>query len=70
VAGEDGNGVEAVRLASELEPDVATMDLDMPVMGGVKAIAELCAGGCMPIIVVSGSTSSYDLAAALEAGAR
>ena len=37
VAGEAANGVEALRLAHELEPDVVLMDLLMPVMDGIAA---------------------------------
>lgn len=37
VVGEAANGVEALRLARELEPDVVLMDLLMPVMDGVAA---------------------------------
>ena len=41
VAGEAGNGAEAVRLAAELEPDLVIMDLNMPVMSGVEATREI-----------------------------
>jgi NarL family two-component system response regulator LiaR len=37
VVGEAANGVEALRLARELEPDVVLMDLLMPVMDGIAA---------------------------------
>jgi NarL family two-component system response regulator LiaR len=37
IAGEANSGEEAVRLASELAPDVVLMDLVMPGMGGVEA---------------------------------
>ena len=41
VIGEAANGVQAVTLACALEPDVILMDLRMPEMDGVAAIAEL-----------------------------
>jgi NarL family two-component system response regulator LiaR len=37
VVGEAKNGVEALRLARELKPDVVLMDLLMPVMDGIAA---------------------------------
>lgn len=41
VVGEAGNGAEAVRLASELRPDLVIMDLTMPVMNGIDATREI-----------------------------
>ena len=38
VAGEAGNGREAVEKAQELQPDVILMDLMMPEMNGIEAI--------------------------------
>jgi DNA-binding NarL/FixJ family response regulator len=37
VAGEAGDGEEAIALAAELEPDVVLMDLKMPRLGGIPA---------------------------------
>ena len=37
VVGEAGNGQEAVQLAQTLRPDVAIMDVNMPVMDGIEA---------------------------------
>ncbi|GAB4492962.1 MAG: response regulator transcription factor [Anaerolineales bacterium] len=41
VVGEAENGEEAIRLTRELSPDVVLMDLLMPVMDGVTAIAHI-----------------------------
>lgn len=37
VVGEAGDGVEAVKKAVELAPDIVLMDINMPVMDGVRA---------------------------------
>ena len=41
VAGEAANGEEAVALYSQLKPDLVTMDLVMPVMGGLEALRKI-----------------------------
>ena len=41
VIGEAENGEEAIRLTRELNPDVVLMDLLMPVMDGITAIAHI-----------------------------
>jgi CheY-like chemotaxis protein len=70
VVGEAANGAEGVALAAELAPDLVTLDLEMPVLNGVGATERICAAGCPPIVIVSGSASSELIGRALAAGAR
>lgn len=41
VVGEASNGQEALDMASNMQPDVAIMDVSMPIMNGVEAAQEL-----------------------------
>jgi two-component system response regulator NreC len=41
VAGEAGDGQELVRIATELQPDIAVLDIGMPLMNGLVAAREL-----------------------------
>jgi two-component system chemotaxis response regulator CheY len=41
VVGEAASGVEAVDLYKELMPDLVTMDIVMPDMGGIDAVREI-----------------------------
>jgi DNA-binding NarL/FixJ family response regulator len=70
VLGEASNGVEAVELASRLDPDVVLMDLRMPGGGGVDAIAELARRGARSkVLVLTTYDTDSDTLPAIEAGA-
>jgi DNA-binding NarL/FixJ family response regulator len=42
VAGEAGDGEEAIRMAHEIQPDVVLMDIKMPRLGGIPATRRIC----------------------------
>jgi len=71
VVGEASDGLEAVRLAEELHPEVVIMDLAMPLLNGIDATAQLTRRRPHPAVVVLSmhSDESY-LTRALAAGAR
>src|SRR5512136_1775112 len=49
------NGKEAVDLVPRLQPDIITMDMDMPVMDGLEATKQIMAHHPTPILIVSSS---------------
>ncbi|MEU3770406.1 response regulator transcription factor [Amycolatopsis keratiniphila] len=70
VVGEAANGEEAVRLCAELSPDVALMDLRMPVLDGIAATARLRAGQPgVRVLALTTFDDDEDVFAALRAGA-
>jgi two-component system chemotaxis response regulator CheB len=69
VVGTACDGEEALRKALELEPDLVTLDLEMPRMDGFTLLRLLMAKRPTPVIVVSGRTGEEDVFKALELGA-
>lgn len=41
VVGEAQNGIEAIEKFKALQPDIVTMDIHMPEMGGIDALVEI-----------------------------
>lgn len=69
VAGEARNGLEAVNMAATLKPDIITMDIEMPVMGGLEAIEKIMAAGPVPILVVTSHNDLHTAFMAVSKGA-
>ena len=70
VVGEAKNGVEAVRKAKQLLPDVIIMDLFMPKKNGIDATAEILdALPATKILILTSFGTSDGIARSLQAGA-
>lgn len=67
LAGEAGNGREAVILAQTLKPDIITMDVMMPVMNGLEAVEEIMAYCPTPILVFSSALNNKEMDVAFNA---
>src|SRR5262249_26512292 len=65
------DGQSAVRMARRLQPDMALLDITMPMLNGVEATREVrrAAPRCKPVIVSMHSDAPY-VGEALRAGAR
>ncbi|RZI42750.1 response regulator [Herbaspirillum sp. HC18] len=71
VVGEAADGVEGIKRAKQLRPDVVLLDLNMPGMSGLETL-QLLLEDCpdTAVILLTVSEEAEDLTTALQAGAR
>ncbi len=70
IVGEAKNGVEAVDLCRELEPDVVLMDVVMPIRDGIDATVQLNEDQLGETVIVCGTVGQEaEIKEALNAGA-
>ena len=71
VAGEAGDGLQAIKLAEELRPKVIVMDCAMPGMNGLEATRQILAKNSQALVLMLSMHPEETLVRqALEAGAR
>jgi len=71
VVGEEGNGRDAVRIVTELQPDVVVLDITMPELNGLEATRRIRAA--VPgaeVLVLTVHESEQVIREVLDAGAR
>jgi DNA-binding NarL/FixJ family response regulator len=70
IVGEAADGRAAIELVHRLKPDVALIDLRMPVLDGVSATTEIVAGqGGTRVLILTTYDTDADIERAVEAGA-
>ena len=69
IVAEADNGLDAVRLAKELKPDLIVLDLKMPVMDGTAAAVEILRDDPNArILILTSFATSTEIKTALDAG--
>jgi two-component system, NarL family, nitrate/nitrite response regulator NarL len=69
VVSEAADGIDAIRMARDGQPDVLLLDVAMPRMGGVEALGSLN-GAALRIILLTAAIEPSDLLKAIQLGAR
>lgn len=71
VVGEAETGIEAVERYDKLKPDLVTMDIVMPDMGGIEAVREICQRNPEAKILMCSAMGQQALVVeAIQAGAK
>lgn len=71
IVGEASDGLEGIKLAESIHPDVVLLDLDMPTMGGREALPQLLSTQPeLAVLILTVSENAHDLTECMRIGAR
>ena len=60
VAGEAADGEEAVKLATELNPDLVILDVKMPKVDGIEAAQQIAGNRIAPVVIQASTNVAAD----------
>lgn len=69
VAGEAADGDEAIRLATELKPDLVILDVKMPKVDGIEAAQQIAGNRIAPVVILTAFSQRDLVERARDAGA-
>ena len=71
VLGEAGNGLQAIEMAKQLQPDIVTLDITMPELDGIEAIEKILeVSPNTKIIMCSAIGQHHKVVESIEKGAK
>lgn len=56
IVGTARNGEDAIKKVNELDPDVVTLDVEMPILNGIEALKRIMAEKPTPVVMLSSTT--------------
>ncbi|HWO97874.1 MAG TPA: chemotaxis response regulator protein-glutamate methylesterase [Bacillus sp. (in: firmicutes)] len=71
VVGTAKNGQDALAKIEELQPDVMTLDVEMPIMNGIETLEQVMEKNPLPVVMLSSTTyeGAYNTVLAMQYGA-
>ncbi|MFC4003047.1 ANTAR domain-containing response regulator [Prauserella oleivorans] len=68
VVGEAGDGEEAIKLATELKPDLVILDVKMPKLDGIEAASKITGDRVAPVVILTAFSQRELVERARDAG--